>query len=195
MNIKLRRSKDLCAWQLSVNEYGVLTPQLVRHDDLRPGVQEDLYGLFYSRREALQTLQNLAKKNQLCEGLLGLEKILPGKSCFGFQVKQCFGACIGEEPLEKYHLRLRSVLTKFKVDIWPHSGPIGIQEGKSLHIIDQWCYLGSAMNEDEVYELLSSGKAEFDVDIYKIITKYLRKLPRQKIINLQRMHQDPEVFD
>ncbi len=195
MNVKLRRSKDLCAWQLRANEKGVLTPQLVRHDDLRPGVQEDLFGLFYSRREALQILQNLAKKNQLCEGLLGLEKMVPGKSCFGYQVKQCFGACVGEESLAQHHLRLHSVLAKFKVSIWPHSGPIGIQEGESLHIIDQWCYLGSAMNEEEVYELLGSGKAEFDLDIYKIIKKHLLKLPREKFIHLPRMHQGSEAFD
>ena len=195
MNIKLRRSRDLCAWQLRSNEQGVLVPQLVRHDHLRPGTQEQLYGLFYSRREALQTLQSLAKKNQLCEGLLGLEKITSGKSCFGYQVNQCFGACVGEESLAQYHFRLQQVLAKFKVSIWPYAGPIGMQEGRSLHILDQWCYLGSAMNEEEVYELLGSGKAEFDLDIYKIITKHLKKLPREKLINLQKVQQDSEVFD
>lgn len=195
MNVKLRRSKDLCAWQLVTNEQGVLTPQLVRHDNLKPGVQEDLYGLFYSRREALQTLQSLAKKNQLCEALLGLEKPLPGKPCFAYQVKQCSGACIGKESLAHYHLRLHTVLLKFKVSIWPYKGPIGIQEGKSLHLIDQWCYLGSAMNDDEVHELLTSGQAEFDLDIFKIIKKHLQKLPREKIIALQRPKRDQEVFE
>ena len=191
MNIKLRRSKDLCAWQLLPNERGVLTPHLVRHQDLKSGVQDNLYGLFYSRREALQTLQNLAKKNNLCEGMLGLEKILPGKPCFGYQVKQCLGACIGEESLTQYHLRLQTILTKFKVQIWPYKGPIGIKEGEHIHIIDHWCYLGTASNEDEVFELLQHGEAEFDLDIYKIIKKHFKTIASHQIIKLPlKMQED-----
>jgi DNA polymerase III subunit epsilon len=184
MNIKLRRSRDLCAWQLSPNERGVLTPQLVRHQDLRPGVQDNLYGLFYSRREALQTLQSIAKKNNLCEGLLGLEKIVPGKPCFGYQVKQCLGACIGEEPLAQYHLRLQTILTKFKVQVWPFKSPVGIKEGEHIHIIDHWCFLGTATNEEEVFELIQHGQAEFDLDIYKIVKKQFQKLLPHQLIKL-----------
>ena len=195
MNVKLRRSRDLCAWQMNINEYGVLTPTLVRHQDLQPGVQENLYGLFYSRREALQTLQSLAKKNQLCEGLLGLEKILPGKPCFGYQVKQCSGACVGEEALSQYHLRLQTVLSKFKVQVWPYEGPVGIQEGGQVHIIDHWCYLGSAFNEEEVFELIQGGKPEFDLDIYKMIKKYLKTLPSQRVIQLPSRQQRQSLDD
>ena len=188
MNIKLRRSKDLCAWQLMPNERGVLTPHLVRHQDLKPGIQDNLYGLFYSRREALQTLQSLAKKNNLCEGLLGLEKILPGKPCFGYQVKQCLGACIGEESLNQYHLRLQTILNKFKVQVWPYKGPVGIKEGDHIHIIDHWCYLGTATNEDEVFELIQNGQVEFDLDIYKIIKKNFIKLPSAQLLKLPARH-------
>jgi len=184
MNVKLRRSRDLCAWQLNLNEQGVQTPTLVRHQDLQPGVQENLYGLFYSRREALQTLQSLAKKNQLCEGLLGLEKLSPGKPCFGYQVKQCFGACVGDESLELYHARLQAVLTKFRVHVWPYQGPIGIREQDQVHVVDHWCYLGTALNEEEVFELIQGGQAEFDLDIYKMIKKYLKQLPVERIIRL-----------
>jgi DNA polymerase III subunit epsilon len=161
-----------------------LTPQLVRHQDLRPGVQDNLYGLFYSRREALQTLQSIAKKNNLCEGLLGLEKIVPGKPCFGYQVKQCLGACIGEEPLAQYHLRLQTILTKFKVQVWPFKSPVGIKEGEHIHIIDHWCFLGTATNEEEVFELIQHGQAEFDLDIYKIVKKQFQKLLPHQLIKL-----------
>lgn len=195
MNVKLRRSRDLCAWQLNVNEHGVLTPELVRHDSLKPGVQDNLYGLFYSRREALQTLQALAKRNQLCEGLLGLEKIIPGKPCFGYQVKQCGGACIGVEPLAQYHLRLQHVLSAFKVATWPYKSPIGIQEGNSIHVIDHWCYLGSAMNETEVFELINGGTVEFDLDIYKIIKKYLQKTNKSDIVHLPRGNPEQEFVE
>ena len=74
MNIKLRRSKDLCAWKVQANEEGVLVPTLVNHRDLLPGLQDDLFGLFYSKREANTYLKAIAKKHRLCEALLGLEK-------------------------------------------------------------------------------------------------------------------------
>jgi len=195
MNVKLRRSKDLCAWQLRTNDAGVMVPELVKHDDLQPGIQNHLYGLFYSRREALKTLQALAKKNHLCEGLLGLEKLLPGKPCFGYQVKQCGGACIGIEPLAQYHVRLLTVLAKFKVAIWPYQAPIGIKEGTSVHVIDHWCYLGTAINEAEVYELVQSGTVEFDLDIYKIIKKHLKKCTADQILLLPKFVPQPESFE
>jgi len=195
LNIKLRRSKDLCAWQFLPNDGGVITPQLVRHDDLQPGIQDHLYGLFYSRSEAMKTLQSIAKKNELCEGLLGLEKLTPGKSCFGYQVKQCRGACIGEESLDSYHLRLMTALKKFKVGVWPFKTAIGIKEGNELHLIDHWCYLGTAINEDEVFELLSTGKPEFDLDIYKIIKKFLKTMDKDRIIKLDRSLANHEFLD
>jgi DNA polymerase III subunit epsilon len=195
LNIKLRRSKDLCAWRFMPNDGNVITPQLVRHDDLQPGIQEHLYGLFYSRNEAMKTLQSIAKKNELCEGLLGLEKLVPGKSCFGFQVKQCRGACVGVESLESYHLRLMIALKKFKVSVWPFKTPIGIREGNELHLIDHWCYLGTAINEDEVFELLSAGKPEFDLDIYKIIKKFLKIIDKNHIVQLSRPISHDEYHD
>ena len=74
MNIKLRRSKDLCGWSLVEDESGVLVPTLVTHHQLVPGLQDNLYGLFYSKREAHSYLKAIAKKYHLCEALLGLEK-------------------------------------------------------------------------------------------------------------------------
>ena len=173
MNIKLRRSKDLCAWKLMLDDTGVLTPHLVGHRELAPGVQENLYGLFYSKREANAYLKAIAKKYRLCEALLGLEKRIEGKACFGYQVKQCGGACIGESPLELHHLQLQTALDLFKVQVWPYQGPIAIKEAGHMLVIDQWRYLGTAINEEELYELADSGEGEFDLDIYKILKKAL----------------------
>lgn len=173
MNIKLRRSKDLCAWKLTIDESGVLVPHLVGHRELAPGVQENLYGLFYSKREANAYLKAIAKKYRLCEALLGLEKRIEGKACFGYQVKQCGGACIGDSALELHNLQLQTTLDLFKVQVWPYQGPIAIKEGGHLHVIDQWRYLGTAINEEELYELADSGEGEFDLDIYKILKKAL----------------------
>ncbi|MEY3724545.1 MAG: hypothetical protein RLZZ365_480, partial [Pseudomonadota bacterium] len=143
LNIKLRRSRDLCAWQLTKGP-NHLELRLVNHHELQPGKQDHLYGLFYSKREATQTLQSIAKRNQLCEGLLGFEKLTTGSPCFGFHVKQCKGACIGVESRAIHDLRLQIALQTLKVAIWPYPGAIGIREGKDVHIFDHWCYLGNA---------------------------------------------------
>nr|WP_255531509.1 exonuclease domain-containing protein [Polynucleobacter sp. MWH-Post4-6-1] len=173
MNIKLRRSKDLCGWSLVEDDAGVLVPVLVTHHQLAPGLQDNLYGLFYSKREAHSYLKAIAKKYHLCEALLGLEKRVEGKSCFGYQVKQCNGACLNLTPIALHNLQLKTVLELFKVQVWPYSGPIAIKEGGEMIVIDKWCYLGTAINQDELYELADSGEAEFDLDIYKIVKKAL----------------------
>ena len=185
MNIKLRKSKDLCAWQLQEGADGAMTPILVTHRHLLPGIQDNLFGLFYSKREAHKCLLSIAKRKELCEVVLGLEKRVEQKPCFGYQVKQCKGACIGLEKMAHHNLRLKMALEAFKVKIWPYSGPIAIAEGEQMHVIDRWCYLGSAINQDELYELASDGEAEFDLDIYKILKKTLSVLPSAQIIHLQ----------
>jgi DNA polymerase-3 subunit epsilon len=182
MNIKLRRSKDLCAWSLVEDDSGVLTPVLVTHHQLAPGLQENLYGLFYSKREAHAYLKAIAKKHHLCEALLGIEKRIEGKACFGYQVKQCGGACLNLTPISLHNLQLKTALELFKVQVWPYAGPIAIKEGGEMIVIDQWCYLGTAINQDELYELAESGEAEFDLDIYKIVKKALSGVYKQHVI-------------
>ena len=186
MNIKLRRSKDLCAWELALEVGGALMPHLVGHRDLAPGVQENLYGLFYSKREAHSYLKAIAKKYRLCEALLGLEKRIEGKACFGYQVKQCSGACIGESSIELHNLQLKTALELFKVQVWPYQGPIAIKEAGHMHVVDQWRYLGTAINEEELYELADSGEGEFDLDIYKILKKALSGSFKHHVLTLGR---------
>ena len=193
-NMKLRRSRDLCAFQIIPPSTDSVALRLVNHRDLQPGVQNNLYGLFYSKREALQTLQAIAKKNQLCEGILGLEKLLPKQPCFGYHVKQCKGACIGIESQPLHSLRLQTALLKLKVEIWPYRGAIAIQENEDLHVFDRWCYLGTAIDKSELAELLEDGIPEFDLDIYKIIKKMLKETSSSNIVNLHYDQNKAEVL-
>jgi len=184
MNIKLRRSKDLCAWSLEIDSAGKLKPVLVSQKDLLPGLQDNLYGLFYSKREAHSYLKAVAKKYRLCEVLLGIEKGEDGKSCFGYQVKQCGGACIGIMSAEMHNLQLKTAMNLYKVQVWPYVGPIAINDGGEMIVLDKWCYLGTAINQDELYELAESGEAEFDLDIYKIVKKALAGHYKNQVIQL-----------
>jgi DNA polymerase-3 subunit epsilon len=184
MNIKLRRSKDLCAWSLDKDAGGILRPALVNHKDLMPGLQDNLFGLFYSKREANSYLKAIAKKYRLCEVLLGLEKAIEGKSCFGYQVKQCGGACVGIMPTEMHNLQLKTAMELYRVQVWPYKGPIAIKDNGEMIVLDKWCYLGTAINEDELAELKSAGDAEFDLDIYKIVKKALVGQYQNQVIHL-----------
>jgi len=184
MNIKLRKSKDLSAWQLTKDSFGVQRPILVTHKNLQPGLQENLFGLFYSKKEAHGYLAAVAKKYQLCEALLGIEKIEEGRPCFGYQVKQCQGACIGKVSLDVHNLKLETALNLFKVQVWPFEGAIAIKDGDCMVVVDKWCYLGVASNYDELYELARSGSAEFDLDIYKILKKSISGSHKHQLIKL-----------
>ncbi|ANJ00172.1 ethanolamine utilization protein [Polynucleobacter wuianus] len=184
MNIKLRRSKDLCAWSLEEVSAGILKPVLINQKDLQPGLQENLFGLFYSKREAHSYLKAIAKKYRLCEVLLGLEKGVAGKTCFGYQVKQCSGACVGIVSAEMHNLQLKTAMNLYKVEVWPYEGPIAINDGGEMIVLDKWCYLGTAINEEELDELKSSGDAEFDLDIYKVVKKALAGRYKNRVIPL-----------
>ena len=167
------------------DDAGLLEPVLVTHHQLAPGLQDNLYGLFYSKREAHAYLKAMAKKHHLCEALLGLEKRVEGKSCFGYQVKQCGGACLNLTPISLHNLKLKTALELFKVQVWPYEVPIAIKEGGEMIVIDKWCYLGTAINQDELYELAESGEAEFDLDIYKIVKKALSGPYKNQILDFQ----------
>lgn len=66
-------------------------------------------------------------------------------------------------------------LHKLRVERWPYAGPVGLREGKVLHLVDNWCWLGTARDEEEVHALLASGRPVFDLDIWKILNKALAR--------------------
>ena len=194
-NIKLRRSKDLCAWQLSQESSGLQRPTLITHKHLQPGIQDNLYGLFNNRKEALGYLAAVAKKHQLCEALLGLEKVDEGKPCFGYQVKQCQGACIGKVSLTVHNLKLQTSLQLYKVPVWPFEGAVAIKDGHSMLVINKWCYLGTAHNHDELDDIARSEDFEFDLDIYKVIKKALTGVYKTNVLKLFSTQQAAISFD
>ncbi len=199
-NSRLRRHKELCAWQIK-NEYQegcetdlsgqggsndqrhptLAPPTLIWGRDLNLGAQPDLYGIFRCQRDALAMLSELAQTAQCCKVLLGLEKAQPRSACFGFQLKQCRGACIGKEPVGHHQARLMMALARHKLPVWPYQQPIGLREGDTVHIIDAWCYLGAAQREDEIFDILDSGQPIFDLDVYKILQKAMRTLDLVKL--------------
>jgi len=191
MNIRLRRTTELCAWRLVENQAGYWVPTLISKHDLAPGTQEHIYGPFRGKREAVEVLKKLAKNNNICEATLGLEKTLPGKPCFGYQLKTCAGACIGLEKKELHNLKVTTALKQIELSIWPFEGAIAIREGDSHHLFHKWSYLGMAKDQESVHELLDNSTPEFDLDTYKIIRGYLRKISKKNILIFKTSNEPP----
>ena len=76
---------------------------------------------------------------------------------------------MGAESWGRHSARLRTVLSDWQVQVWPYGGPVQVREGDAWHVLDAWCYLGTARTADEVQALLEQGRPTFDKDTYKIL--------------------------
>lgn len=189
-NQRLRRENDLCSWQLIDSPKGGKTVTLKYAADIDFGRERDLYGMFTSQRKAVESLRNLADAHNLCLVQLGLDKPARGKAspCFGYQLKKCKGVCCDKEEFLQHDLRLMTALARLKIETWPYAGPVGIKETygvrDEMHVIDHWCYLGTAEDESEVEAILEqASQARFDLDTYKILKKHLNS-PLTKVLPL-----------
>lgn len=59
---------------------------------------------------------------------------------------------------------------------WPFAGPAALRELSTLHLVDQWCYLGTAETPDALPALLTAPRPGFDADIYAILCKHAGQL-------------------
>ena len=181
-NRRLRRQGSLCAWRLN-DEMQSACPELSYASDADFGRSDTVYGLFSSRRKAESTLRELADQHQLCLVQLGLEgRAQSDKPCFGWQLQRCKGVCIGKEPEALHHARLINALSRLRVKTWPYEGAVGLIEqggsGKTaVHLVNNWCYLGTAESDTALQDLMEKSPARpvFDMDTYKILSKALAK--------------------
>ena len=191
-NRMLRRSQDLCVFLWSPGELSSDAPKLARASDIDPLHLGDTFGVFRSKRKALEALQAIADEYGLCPQLLGLE---PGgtrpadkganirnRPCFAHQIHKCRGACCGKETLAAHNLRLLEALTKLRLKAWPYKGRIGIRESSEdaqrtdIHVIDHWCYLGTVRSEPELFDHLATRmQPVFDIDTYRILIRFLER--------------------
>ncbi len=170
-NQKLRRTKQMCA--LSIQDG---RPTVVYSKDINFATQSGLFGLFASRQSALEKIRDIADEHRLCLGLLGLEKIKPGKPCFRSMINRCAGACCAKEGVEDHQGRLISALNNMRIICWPYSGAIGLIERHpamtQIHVVQNWCYLGSVTDLKQARALTAQASG-FDADGYKILCRPL----------------------
>jgi DNA polymerase-3 subunit epsilon len=148
--------------------------------------------VFRSKRAALDALRGLADEHRLCLRTLGFEKgAKHGQgACFRHQIKRCAGACAGKESEQVHQARAAAALAGLKTAAWPWRGPIGIVEedreleSADVHVVDNWCLLGTAKSENDVADLMEgTRRPRFDLDQYRILARHL-SAGRAKVVEL-----------
>ena len=166
-NRRLRRNRQLCSWRLVDAR-----PEIVDARQVDFAREAGLFGLFSSRRAALDALRDLADQHRLCWGALGLERLAPGRACFRASIGRCAGVCRGADTAPAHHARLLAALEAMRLRCWPHPGAIGLVERdadlQQIHVVRNWCYLGSVATPEEA-RALSTVATGFDADGYKIL--------------------------
>lgn len=170
-NKKLRRTREMCTLRLESRTDAV--PEIVHARDHDFACTADLYGLFATRRAALEKLREIVDAERLCPALSGLETRVRGRACFARQIARCSGACTGEESADSHHHRLQAALDGMRIVVWPYAGAVGIVEEcdgwRQTHVVDRWFYLGSVDHRPGSEPVRPSAKRTFDVDTYKIL--------------------------
>jgi DNA polymerase-3 subunit epsilon len=151
-----------------------------------------LYGVYRSKRQALESLRELATNHSLCPQGLGLES---GKgACFASQIGQCKGVCAGRESATVHHLRLQLALAAQRLQAWPYRGRVALREHNAhngrtdVHIFDQWCHLATVQDEEALASTRESrsdaAPLAFDLDTYRLLLKRLSGAPQGAVFPL-----------
>jgi DNA polymerase-3 subunit epsilon len=175
-NRQLRESASACGFVFDGTRL-----RLAQSHELDADTLPLVRGLSRSKKSALQALRALADEEGLCLQTLGLEKGRAG-ACFRHQIGRCAGVCAGKENIHLHHARVAAALGRLAGAAWPYRGAVGIvehdreREATEIHVVDRWCYVGSARSDDELAEMLESRRpARFEYDAYRILERHVGK--------------------
>lgn len=173
-NRMLRYSRKLTILVKKVRDDGYFTVETKEVEKIDLEISEKLLGTFKTRRQMTDFLWKVAKEHKLCPRLLNLEK---GRGkCFYYHLGTCMGACDSLELSIKYNVRFEEAFYKHKVKQWKFDGPIMLKETGDTEegfVIDKWCLLGSVKEDSDLDNI--SRDYLFDLDTYKILTKFILK--------------------
>lgn len=184
-NRQLRRQGALLSISLREDARGLLQPVPVQGDALVAGGR--LHGLFPSRAAITRLLRELAAREGLCDYALGLARPAP-RPCPSRQLKRCHGLCEGVDTPVKHNLRLLQALGAHALKAWPYAGPVvyvepGVRAGEGeWHLLDNWCWLGSARDEAELAGLLAArdeATPVLDRDTYRLLVSAVLRHPER----------------
>lgn len=137
---------------------------------------------FETRQEANAYLMHLTERSQLCQKLANLYH--SQSSCFHYQMKQCAGACVGEEPSNSYNARVQQWIDHLNFE---RESFYIIEKGrskmeKSLVFVDQGVYRGFGFIPNEAMKTAVETWKEYitiyneDRDSRTILKSYMNRV-------------------
>ncbi len=176
-NVASRKRRRIIIARRIMNDKGYAMVALEAVDYLDIRETEPILGIFKHKTQAKEYLTAIAKTHRLCPKLLRLENAK--RYCFSYHLKQCNGACMGEESSARYNVRLESAFRARRIKAWPYEGGIVVEERsahnryRELFLIDNWCLVTSFRSSDGAFERHIRGNHRFDYESYKILLSYL----------------------
>lgn len=175
-NKQLRRTDKLLLARQVTTESGHISVQLEEASAVTVDDVPDILAIYPRRSKARDSFERLVKEWTLCPKLLGLEK--PKGACFQYQLHRCKGACVGAEAPGSYNNRLQTAFVKVRIDHWPFSGPVLIQEKSAAArygvVVDQWCVVAEVTQADEFSApQFTERPRTFDMDAYRIMQSFI----------------------
>jgi len=146
---------------------------------------------FNSQMAGKNFLYSVVEEYQLCQKLCGL--YTAKNSCFQYKIKECNGACIGEEKPEEYNIRAQKLIERY---LYKNENFLLLDKGRnddecSVVHIENGRYLGFGYAEknfngiDPVSMLRDCVKPYTENKyVHSIIKSYISKHPSLKIIKL-----------
>lgn len=145
---------------------------------------------FSTRDSGKHFMFKVVEDYNLCQKLTGL--YTSKNSCFKYEVKECLGACINEEPVETYNKRVKSLIEKYSYN---NKNMLIIDQGrdideKSVFLIENGIFKGMGffdlnhqINNREILNSLITPMGN-DRDTQHIIQSYMRRNKRLKVVEL-----------
>ena len=136
---------------------------------------------YSSMQEGKEHLFDLTEKFGLCQKLCGLYET--NGACFHYQIKQCLGACVGEEPAGSYNERVNESLENYHFgnDSFFVIGKGRSMDEKSVVKIEHGKYTGFGFVTGDITDrdttmLHESVRTQKDnKEVRQIINSYLNK--------------------
>jgi DNA polymerase-3 subunit epsilon len=135
-------------------------------------------------------MNKMVEKYNLCQKLCGLYKTKSG--CFSYTIKECEGACVGEEHTESYNTRVENIIAN---NSFKTKSMIIIDQGRAIDersavwvdegILRGFTYFNlnfQITNSDILATLITP--LEHNKDAQHIIQSYMRRNKRLKVIVL-----------
>lgn len=185
-NRALRRNIFTHALYSFMDENGYLNLKIDKADGRKNPITT-----FSNRQSSKSFMFKAVDDFQLCQKLAGLYNTKT--SCFKYDIKECFGACIQEESPESYNARVMKLIEKNSYD---NQHMLIIDRGRdiderSVLLIENGVFKGLGffnlnyqINNIEVLQTLITPM-ENNRDTQHIIQSYLRRNKNLKIVHLK----------